>query len=151
MQPSLGVAHHLPPQPGALTRDRDVVNPAAMAVMAGHDGSDDGARLVLADEHLAVTGVSAEGDVGCRIVIGHGELAGLPQVADLREILVAISADPQCGGLALSHVAPARPWHWVRPSPPAHRGGRPIRSTSRHRGRGPYGRGDEARDREPPQ
>ena len=58
--------------------DGDVVEPAAMAFLAGHHRGDDPA-LPLADEQLGGRAPPAAGDIGDRVVVGDGEAAGLPQ------------------------------------------------------------------------
>src|SRR5204863_9227060 len=69
--------------PAVLRVHREVIHRAAMAVIAGHDGGNDDARLRADEEKLALHAELAP-DVLVRIVPGSGQLAAFPKRDDRR-------------------------------------------------------------------
>ncbi|GCC47984.1 hypothetical protein chiPu_0031919, partial [Chiloscyllium punctatum] len=88
-QPVLGCGHHDAAQALALAGgvDRDVVDPAAMAVMTDHRGRDDRAG-VAANQHGRTRSAPCQRDVGSGIVPRPRQAAGLPQRDDASDVCI---------------------------------------------------------------
>src|SRR3954453_4082029 len=79
-QPRFGGAHHTAPEAATLTRGRDgeIINPAAMPVMADHHAAGYGAFLLRCHEYLAAARSAQQGNIGGRRIPGPGQAAILP-------------------------------------------------------------------------
>ena len=95
LEPFLGPAHQTPAKAVSLhiRIDRQIVDPAPMAVMAGHDAADRRAAE-LGNENFGVRRFSAASEVLDRIVPRPGQSRLVPQGGDGIEIVVGAGADP---------------------------------------------------------
>src|SRR5207244_1569365 len=80
----LGFLHHAPPDPPSLEigRNSQIVDPAAVPVVAGHHAGDD-TTAGRADEQQVRLDLLLPLDVSARVVGGHDELTAAPEIHHL--------------------------------------------------------------------
>src|SRR4051794_1760859 len=79
-QPRFGGPHQTAPEAVTLTRGRDgeIINPAAMPVMADHHAAGYAAFLLRCHEYFAVARSARQGNIGARRIPGPDHPAILP-------------------------------------------------------------------------